>query len=188
MQETPIFTKHEERTQATFTALMMALSYPGEEEPLPSNDMVAIGETLLDLETTFYSSDREFAKLLAKTTAREVSAEQADYLFFPTVSEADLELIKSAKVGTMLYPDRSATLILGCNFGDGMELSLTGPGIKTVQALHIENLPETFFTIRDIAIEYPLGWDVFFVDGSAVVGLPRTTTVEIIANAKEEVH
>lgn len=181
MKDTPIFTEQEKASQETFTALMMALSYPGEQEPLSSGSVISIGQTLLDLETTFYTSDRQLAKQLAQTTAREVAAENADYLFFPTMSDADLEIIKTAKVGTMLYPDRSATLIIGCNFGDGVSLKLTGPGIKTHKEIQIGSIPEQLFSVRGITIDYPLGWDIFFVDGSSVMGLPRTTVVDLKA-------
>lgn len=180
MNQTPIFTEIEERTQATFTALMMALSYPGEAAPLTTADIGAIGETLLDLETTFFTPDRDLAQRLGKTTARELPVERADYIFLPTLSDSSVPICKQARVGCMLYPDRSATLVIGCRFGDGLTLKLTGPGIQTKKSIQVDGIPSEFFEIRDASISYPLGWDLFLVDGAEVIGLPRTTQVEVL--------
>ena len=41
-------------------------------------------------------------------------------------------------------------------------------------------LPAVFLVwgLQGLVARYPLGWDVFFVGGDQVVGLPRTTVLE----------
>ena len=58
-------------------------------------------------------------------------------------------------------------------------MQLAGPGIQHKSDLCVEHLPREFWRLRADKIHYPLGIDIFLVDGKQVVGLPRTTTVEI---------
>ncbi|MEZ4634961.1 MAG: hypothetical protein R2856_08315 [Caldilineaceae bacterium] len=73
----PTLSRAEIRTRSTFLGLMWALSHPGRRQPLPdavTDPNVAlhvIGETLLDLETTFYTPDLSLAYALRQTTARD---------------------------------------------------------------------------------------------------------------------
>src|SRR5262245_9887390 len=116
---TPLFTAPEARMRSTFLAIMWALSYPGSPNALPVqtegfdslNPFEAIAESLLDLETSYYTPDESLAHYCARTTARGETPERAEYLFFPEVREHDLAAIARASVGTMLYPDQAATLI-----------------------------------------------------------------------------
>lgn len=174
---TPVQTPFEARTQEVFTALLWALSRPGEVQPLPAGDdaFALIGETLLDLETSFHTPDETLKARLVLTGAPHVSAAEAEYLFFPIWDELAREAVKQARRGDALYPDRAATLIVPAGFS-GEAQSWRGPGIngnKRVTA----TLPDGFETLREKAVNYPLGWDALLVGPSGVVGLPRTTTI-----------
>lgn len=181
----PILTQTEARNRDTFLALMWALSHPGRVYTLgadpvqPPANLLAIGETLLDLETTFFSPDADLSAALARTTARPDTADSAMYHFYPHVRQLDLMNIEQAPVGDMLYPDRAATLIMGCTLGAGATLTLRGPGILDQQSVRVDGVPDAFWSLRDNARHYPLGWDLFLVSGAQVVGIPRTTEVEI---------
>ncbi|MFB9991598.1 phosphonate C-P lyase system protein PhnH [Deinococcus oregonensis] len=176
----PVQSPTEFRTQVTFRALMQALAMPGQVQHLPPNPnaLAQISETLVDLETTFFTPDPTLHLSLLGTGALPESASQANYLFFPQVDEAALDLIAQASRGDMLYPDRAATLILATDFA-GLVRGWTGPGIQGKRAVSL-GLPEGFWTLRSEAVVYPLGWDVFLVSGTQVLGLPRSTNVELM--------
>ena len=180
----PAYTPYEALTHDTFLALMWALSYPGRIYHLPENienAFHAIAETLLDIETSFYTTDETLAPILANNGARPLSPDRAAYHFYPALTDSDLDTVKEASVGTLMYPDQSATLIIGATFGEGQKFSLTGPGINPQQANHIQisGIPTNFWELREKAIRYPRGWDVYLVDAKQVIGLPRTTIINI---------
>lgn len=181
----PAFTASEQKTLETFTALMWSLSRPGQLQTLPEiaaaypANFLAIGETLLDLETTFYTPDPTLRQALARTTARAETPDRAAYQFYPKLAEAEFEALAQAPAGTMLYPDQAATLVLAARFDHGPQLSLTGPGLPGPQTLQVGGLPEQFWLLREQKLRCPLGWDLFLIDGNRVTGVPRTTHLEI---------
>lgn len=178
----PPYTLAESRTRDTFLALMWALSYPGRVYQLPDADMnfALIAETLLDLETSYYTSDSNLEAALAQTGAKALSVDRAAYHFYPTVGEQELGDIREATIGTMLYPDEAATLIIGCKIGSGRQVALRGPGINGRQTVQISDIPAAFWQVRESSCRFPLGWDVYFVNGEKVVGLPRSAKVELL--------
>lgn len=180
---TPLYSETEAQTRLTFMPLMWALSHPGRifELSLGTNTAVSrmalIGQTLLDLETSFFTPDEGLAEELARTTAVSAPPAEAFYHFYPALVRTDLEMLSQARVGDMIYPDLGATLLLGCRLGTGNTFYLTGPGIEDKTAVNIAFIPPEFWELREQVNQYPLGWDVFLIDGNRVVGLPRTTTV-----------
>lgn len=187
-----LYTAAEARARETFQALMWALSYPGRpfklprqpsallatpDADLPLNAFALIGEALLDLETSFTTRDDSLAAMLGRTGARALLPERADYHFYPRLDEAALDDIARAAGGTMLRPDTSATLIIGCAFAAGRRFRWQGPGIAAAVEVFLGGLPARFWNLRTAARRYPLGWDVYFVDHGQVIGLPRTTDV-----------
>lgn len=176
----PVQTPLEARTQASFRAMTQALAYPGQLFPLPESPqpLFLLGEVLADQETRCYTPDTDLMRLLRDTGARLAAPAEADYLFFPRVEEANQAQIALARRGELLYPDRAATLVLGVS-ASGPARRWSGPGIKGEQLVRLGGLPEEFWRLRQQALHYPLGWDVFFVLGNQVLGLPRTTSVEV---------
>lgn len=175
-------TEHEARAQRTFTALMWALSHPGRARVLPAagaGAFVAVAEALIDLETSYFASEPELDRALARSGARRRGPADAFYQFYPVLDAAHLAALGDAPVGTYTYPDRSATLVIGARLDLGTALRLTGPGIVQPIDLLVGGLPVEFWSLRAQAIRYPLGWDVFLIDGDRVVGLPRTTSLEV---------
>lgn len=174
---TPVQTPFEACTQEVFTALLWALSRPGEVQTIPAGDdaFALIGETLLDLETSFYTPDETLKARLVLTGAPHVSAAEAEYLFCPVWDDHAREVVKQARRGDALYPDRAATLIVPAGFM-GEAQPWHGPGIDGERKVTV-TLPEGFETLRDKAMNYPLGWDALLVGPSGVIGLPRTTTI-----------
>jgi alpha-D-ribose 1-methylphosphonate 5-triphosphate synthase subunit PhnH len=178
---------------------MWALSYPGRSRYLGEDvrdshtAAMRIGEALLDLETSYFTPDAPLAQALAQTGAQPQPADRAAYHFYPTAAvfahPDDLAPIRQARIGDYLYPDQSATLIVACHLGSGLGLRLHGPGIQGTDDLRVGGLSTTFWDVRAERLHYPLGFDLFLIDGGQVVGLPRTTVVQVIepasANAQE---
>ncbi len=77
----------------------------------------------------------------------------------------------------MLFPDRAATLLIGCQIGAGTPLTLSGPGVNGSVTLQVSGLSTAFWELRNRTRRYPLGWDIFLVDGAQVIGLPRSTAL-----------
>jgi len=172
----------ETRTHRTFRALMWALSHPGRPQALPGAGLapfLAIGETLVDLETSYYTGDEALGQLLARLGGRPRPPGEAAYQFYPVLDDAALSNLKKAPVGAHAWPDDGATLAIGASFGAGVTLKLSGPGVAWTTELTVGRVPDAFWSLRQGAIQYPLGWDVFLVGDGRVVGLPRTTDVEV---------
>jgi alpha-D-ribose 1-methylphosphonate 5-triphosphate synthase subunit PhnH len=180
----PVLNPTEAQSHQTFLALMWALTHPGRSQKWAENvvhtldGLQAIGQALLDLETSFYTPDATLIDELARTTARPLPADAARYHFYPSLSAADLDDVAQASIGTMLYPDKGATLIIGCTLGQGAGYRLTGPGIQDETIIQIDGLPPQLWTLRQKTLNYPLGWDIILVDGAHLLGLPRTTVIE----------
>lgn len=181
---TPTFTMAESQSRQTFLALMWALSYPGRAQTLPDGitmypaNLVTIGWALLDVETTFFTPDPLLAAELRRTTAVPAPAAAAHYHFYPDLADESLAALEQAPLGNMLYPDASATVIIGCTVGQGEPFVMSGPGIQGETAVNLHQIPARFWELRRAANQYPLGWDIFLVDGPTVIGLPRTTLVQ----------
>lgn len=176
----PAYTTAEARTRETFLALMWALSYPGRIQHLPDggDPFVLIAEALLDLETSYFTPEATLHPLLAHSGAKSLPVETAAYHFYPTLLAHHLPALRKASAGTMLYPDEGATLIIGAALGTGTEFVLRGPGINGAQLFQVDGLPDTFWELREAACRYPIGWDIYLLDGRRTVGLPRSTRME----------
>ncbi|MEZ4617500.1 MAG: phosphonate C-P lyase system protein PhnH [Caldilineaceae bacterium] len=196
-EQSPISTAAETTTRETFQALMWALSYPGKSYGLPLahsvqddhrqtsqplQPFVAIAQTLLDLEVSYFTPVSDLDPYLTQTLAQPATVDKADYHFYPYRNFLDdpahLQFVAEAKFGTLLYPDQSATVILACRIGSGQRLCLSGPGIHTTTELMVDGIPAAFWSLRAARIYYPLGIDLLLVDGPQIVGMPRTTVIE----------
>jgi alpha-D-ribose 1-methylphosphonate 5-triphosphate synthase subunit PhnH len=187
----PVISAHEARLHGTFSALLWSLSNPGRVESLPDevpDPIVSIGEALVDLETTFYSPEPSLVSRLERTGSRWAPPHRARYHFYPTFLADDLTSLEVAPTGTYTYPDDSATIIVGCAVYDSGSLAtvrvtrlrLSGPGVRDAVELTTSGIPREVWHVRERVIRYPLGWDMFLVPDSRVVGIPRTTLVEVL--------
>ena len=86
--------------------------------------------------------------------------------------------------GDPAYPDASTTLLLEV---DALEAEagtesvvLTGPGIKGQRRLSVSGLPQDFWAQWHANHRlFPLGVDVFLIQGNRLCGLPRTVVAEV---------
>lgn len=165
-----------------FRAVMTALAEPGKLQIVsgarpPAPLSVAAGVVLLTLcdpETPlFLGAAHDCAAVRDWITfhcgAPLVPAAQAQ---FALGAWGDLPLDDFA-IGTVEYPDRSATLIVEMPALAASGTILRGPGIADQAQL---SLPDLAAFQRNRAL-FPLGLDFIFTSGDRLAGLPRSTRV-----------
>lgn len=174
-------TTDDSRTNASFEELMWALARPGLPRNLPFAGLFVLAESLIDRECSFHvSGDAALARRLAETGARPATLDRADYVFAPIGSTADVAALAGLRIGTLAYPDEAATLFAPARFGAGQTLRLTGPGIRDAVTIEVDGVDPAFWAMRAKAIRYPLGWDLYLVDGDRLAGIPRSTKIEVL--------
>ncbi|MDP3338755.1 phosphonate C-P lyase system protein PhnH [Frigidibacter sp.] len=176
----PVPDAFEIRTNATFEALMLALSRPGSAHSLPAPGMAGLAETLLDRECQVFCDDPALAEICAGFGAALVPAARADHLFLSLDTPEGLALLEQAPVGSALYPDAGATVIASARLGAGQRLRLTGPGIETFTDIELGDLAPGLWPLRAARCRYPAGFDLFLICEGRVIGLPRSTTIEVL--------
>ncbi|MFY0680349.1 MAG: phosphonate C-P lyase system protein PhnH [Thalassovita sp.] len=176
MHAAPTPSLDESRANRAFYALLTALSQPGKRKTLPSAGEDTIVEALLDRECRVSCADPTLMPKILATGAMISKLPQADHVFGGHLQSA--EALMALSLGSDLYPDEGATVILRASLTTGPKLRLSGPGIETTTDVSIGGLPEGFWQMRQDLIRYPMGFDLFFVDGDQVLGVPRSTLVE----------
>jgi alpha-D-ribose 1-methylphosphonate 5-triphosphate synthase subunit PhnH len=174
---TPIPDAFETRTNAAFEALMWALSRPGTVQSLPEPGIAGIAEALIDRECRVFCDDPALTVQIAAFGAALVPVALADHAF---LSVLDCDRLAQVPVGSDLYPDAGATVLAPAQFGSGQRLRLTGPGIETSLEISIAGVEAGVWPLRAARCRYPAGFDLFFIDGAQVLGVPRSTTIEVL--------
>ncbi|MDZ4135694.1 MAG: phosphonate C-P lyase system protein PhnH [Paracoccaceae bacterium] len=175
MAQSLIFPDEDARAGATFDALMWALAEPGTIRNLPEPGLFGLAHALIDRECSFHADETLEPRILA-FGGLAAPIERAEFVFAEATPDLPLRLF----AGDLAYPDRGATLISPAIVGAGAALRLTGPGIKGARSLCLGGIPAAFWTARARALRYPLGFDMFVLDGAQVIGLPRTTEIEVL--------
>ncbi len=81
--------------------------------------------------------------------------------------------------GTLLSPERGATLLLDCQaVGEGPALVLSGPGIEGRIDLHLLGVHPAWWAARAGWCAYPLGVDLILCDARRIACIPRSSAVE----------
>jgi alpha-D-ribose 1-methylphosphonate 5-triphosphate synthase subunit PhnH len=89
-------------------------------------------------------------------------------------------MLRDLRQGSDLHPEEGATLVLAATLGEGQALRLTGPGVDGLVDVKIGGLPDGFWDMRRDVMRYPMGFEIFLIDGARVLGLPRSTAVEVL--------
>ena len=168
----------ESRANATFDALMWALSRPGQVRRLPEPGMAGLVDALIDRECRVFAAQDEVALRAAQAGAELVAIERADHVFVANLSDATLP--ERLSLGSDLYPETGATLIASARFDTGAALRLAGPGVDGHVTVRVEGVPVPFWAGRRAVMRYPMGFELFLIDGDRVMGLPRSTVVETL--------
>jgi alpha-D-ribose 1-methylphosphonate 5-triphosphate synthase subunit PhnH len=180
-------------TQKLFRKILTATSFPGSVVDLgPEAVKIETGSTvntallgcaiaLLDAETAFCVWPRraqEHERLLSQLTyGRAAAPESAEFQFVLAGTDTVSDALRAASIGTLEEPHRGATLFIEVGtLGEGGALRIEGPGVRGCVRIGVEGLHPGWIDARaERCSEYPLGVDVYLVDGAGrLVGLPRT--------------
>lgn len=184
-------------TQAAYRKLLNCMSRPGiiesieEESSKIHIDIKILNSTLvlmfilLDSEVSFKivsEYEAEISKFVQQLTyAKPQSVEKADFIFVLKDSEKIMleEALNYAKVGDLINPHKSATVIIETNkISDEKKFSLKGPGVKDENYIDVELDNIWVEKLHKKNIEFPMGIDIVFTDmNSNLTCLPRTTMV-----------
>ncbi|MEA3325519.1 MAG: phosphonate C-P lyase system protein PhnH [Euryarchaeota archaeon] len=183
-------------SQRIFRSLLDAMENPGHIITLPEIDIeppaanshpLLLLMTLLDHEVSFCvmggAQTQVTEYLKTNTGSKESRLENSDFIL--VYGGSSHGLIQGARVGTLEYPDESATVIYDIDsIGDGrgdILLELSGPGIADKCIIGASGIEQN--EIGDILAmqDYPLGLDLIFSDNAGrIVCIPRSTTVGVI--------
>lgn len=178
MTTSPVYTAAEARESATFDALLWCLSHPGEIHDFPPRPAEAIVDALIDPECGVFSADPFLVPHIAATGADITDLPKADHVFLSDLTS--LDLLDHIACGSDLYPDAGASVFVNATFQSGQNLRLSGPGVDGARMVQVGGLPDAFWRKRAAVIRYPMGFDLFLLDGASVMGLPRSTQIEVL--------
>ncbi|MFD4841422.1 phosphonate C-P lyase system protein PhnH [Achromobacter sp. NPDC058515] len=178
--------------QTTFRAALNALAHPGRihdivaESGVPeglSPAMTALLLTLVDVDTPLWLPQSVGADVLAFLRfhcACPVVPSPSLARFAAVPAGCGAPALSGCHQGDPAYPDLSTTLLIEVeSLSEGGAVSLSGPGIKTRQALRAAGLPEDFWREWRLNHQrFPLGVDVILTQGRRICALPRSTRVE----------
>lgn len=143
--------------------------------------------TLLDNETEVWlqpSFDADVRQWLAFHTRCAFVSDPGQAQFAVLGAPLEAPPLDAFNAGTITRPQSSATLLIQVqSFESGVVARARGPGIEGGRTLAPEALPPTFWRQwTQNSDAFPLGIDVFLFAGISVVGLPRTTRVDLGAH------
>lgn len=183
-------------SQGIFRSLLDAMANPGRIVTLPKIGInhpatnrypILVLMTLLDHEVSFCvmggAQTQVTEYLKTNTGSKESRLEDSDFIL--VYGGISCGLIQRARVGTLEYPDESATVIYDAgSIGDGGEdvlLELSGPGIADKRRIGASGIEEN--EIGDVLAmrDYPLGIDLILSDKAGKIAcIPRSTIVEVL--------
>jgi alpha-D-ribose 1-methylphosphonate 5-triphosphate synthase subunit PhnH len=177
--------------QRLFRAVLDAFAHPGRIMSLPdppagpgtiSPATAAYLLTLVDRDTPLWLAPefelpavRDFVRF---HTGAPIVARRDEAVF--AVLAHDTASLDGFAIGTDLYPDRSAILVIEVPvLGAGAARRWRGPGIDGQAAVAVGGLGADFWQAwADNHALFPCGVDVVFAAGSQLLALPRSIAVE----------
>ncbi|MBE0471009.1 MAG: phosphonate C-P lyase system protein PhnH [Methyloprofundus sp.] len=172
--------------QTLFNSLMQTLARPGNlsnwSEWIEYNPVyLAVLATLLDSEVSLADPDHLLAQAdWPLLQAQKAAAEQANYILCDATKAPNFY----PSLGTLSSPDFAATLILQVTNLSAEQgkvcLKLTGPGVNGTTQVYVSGIDQAWLEQRnEWCSAFPLGIDCILVDDTHIMGLPRTTKLEI---------
>jgi len=177
--------------QRLFRAVLDAFAHPGRIMSLPdppagpgtiSPATAAYLLTLVDRDTPLWLAP-EFERPAVRDfvrfhTGAPIVARRDEAVF--AVLAHDTASLDGFAIGTDLYPDRSAILVIEVPvLGAGAARRWRGPGIDGQAAVAVGGLGADFWQAwADNHALFPCGVDIVFAAGSQLLALPRSIAVE----------
>lgn len=191
--------------QQQFRIILDSMSRPGKINLMPQMDIeppaginnasVLISFALLNTDVSFFVTGDNSAAITPyialNTTAQPKPINDADFIFMDGL--ADEAIIADAKVGTLSYPEESATIIISVDeinedkLAGSVKLTLKGPGVETEMQVSLSGLnPEILHAVKEQNLEFPLGIDVILVDkDNRIICIPRSNRFVVELNETE---
>ena len=183
-------------SQAVFRAVLEALSRPGRprvaataaEPPQPLTRVsAAVALTLVDQDVTLWLSPSldcpEVRDYLVFHTGARVVAQPHGANFVVCSGPGEIPPLDTLAQGTPDYPDRSATVIVSVAdtpTHTDPRATLSGPGIEHPFGLGLPGFDRALWRqLQHNHRAYPLGVDLVVCIGQSVIGLPRSTAIEV---------
>lgn len=180
--------------QAVFRTVLKALSEPARLYRLPTQPAAvpeplypacwAVALTLLDRDTRVYLSPALNTESIRQNLQFHCACEllenpqSADFVLTTEDQTPDLSELKA---GTDAYPDQSCTLLIQSrSLTQGQRWQARGPGIRGQQILCSSSLTAQRVEQHQAWQRlFPLGVDVLLLNDNDLLGLPRTTKLEL---------
>lgn len=194
---TPGFADTVHDSQGVFRALLEALSRPGKivsiDAVLPGLEQqehtyVPLAAYAALLALADYSTPvllqyehRALSDALRFHTGAPVTVDCAQAVFAYLHDAGSMPSLDTFSIGEPETPENAAMLFIRVDsLVDGEPMTWRGPGIHGIETVHIAGVPASFWHERALlASQFPCGIDCYFVQGGSVIGLPRTTRVEV---------
>ncbi|WP_417516105.1 phosphonate C-P lyase system protein PhnH [Minwuia sp.] len=187
------FTEPVFEAQSAFRAIMRAMSEPGSVQPLMaglrppaplSPVMAAVVCTLCDVDTPIWldpalAAAADALDWIGFHTGAQPADDMAAARFALIADAAKMPPMSGFAIGTDAYPDRSATLVIGCaGFAAEPVHALSGPGIRDRRDFRCDALTDDLVAqwAANRAL-FPCGVDLILAGPDAVAALPRTTRI-----------
>ncbi len=125
--------------------------------------------------------DRMFGDALRFHASAPVTQDRVEASFVYIDDVASMPSLAVFSQGQPETPEDSATLFIRVpSLNEGEPLVWRGPGIDGERTVRIAGLSREFWRERAaLTAHFPCGIDCYFVAGASLVGLPRTTLVEV---------
>ncbi|RAU41456.1 MULTISPECIES: phosphonate C-P lyase system protein PhnH [unclassified Pseudomonas] len=177
--------------QRSFRAALKALAGPGVAQRLAPSQLPphleglasashALCLALLDVDTPLWLAPRFDTQAIRANLTFHCGCPivgDRQNARFALLDDSQLHDLSGFDLGNDRYPDQSCTLLVQLpSLQGGRPLAWQGPGIETRHAVSLP-LQEAFWVERAARNDFPRGIDVFFVAGSDLIGLPRSTQV-----------
>lgn len=186
-------------SQGVFRSVLRAMANPGLVVPMPSavqgpsgwpGGMAALVLTLCDMDTPLWldaSADTtEALRFVRFHCGCPQASAPGEAAFAVVLAPRDMPALDVFAAGAAEYPERSTTVLLWSadlgrdDPGPGVpRVGIRGPGIDGRGELPLHWLPDGFVGqwLANAGL-FPCGVDAILVGPEAVVGLPRTVTME----------
>lgn len=180
--------------QSVFRCVMMAMARPGLVRGLTASvdapgcmapAAAALALAMCDFESPVWLCDSLSAhsgvgEWLRFHTGAPIVADPRKAAFAFVAGGPSLPPLDSFALGSLEYPDRSTTVVVGVDWMDvhgGWRL--TGPGVNGEVRFAAGPLPGAFLhQVADNCGLFPRGVDLVFTHGARLAALPRSTFVE----------
>lgn len=163
-----------------FRAALLALAYPGVPMPVPVSDGWEVAGALV--EATWPDTASVWSADPTRSPLGRPIAEVPDADVLLVLGSTSHGRLLDARRGTEEWPEDGATAVyvVDPSAAPQTRTQLFGPGVNGAVAA---TLPLTAKELADRAaccVHRPLGVDLLMINGDTVVGLPRTTQVEVL--------